>query len=146
MVITQEGPNQEGKTWDVELMSAQAYGEAQMKALAREMGEQGEYVVLVGTLTTTGHNQWADAAIAYQANFPKMKMAADRFPGADFIDESRRVTQDILSFFERYGHHVDGFQRPDWRWQCSQETQSGEENRWLVRRFHRKLKRTSWPV
>lgn len=60
MVITQEGPNQEGKTWDVELMSAQAYGEAQMKALAREMGEQGEYVVLVGTLTTTGHNQWAD--------------------------------------------------------------------------------------
>ncbi|MEJ1268450.1 hypothetical protein WDV93_19760 [Pantoea ananatis] len=37
-----------------------------MKALAREMGEKGEYVVLVGTLTTTGHNQWADAAIAYQ--------------------------------------------------------------------------------
>lgn len=66
MVITQEGPNQEGKTWDVELMSAKAYGEAQMKALAREMGEKGEYVVLVGTLTTTGHNQWADAAIAYQ--------------------------------------------------------------------------------
>ncbi len=97
MVITQEGPNQEGKTWDVELMSAQAYGETQMKALAREMGEQGDYVVLVGTLTTTGHNQWADAAIAYQkANYPKMKMAADRFPGADFIDESERVTQDIL--------------------------------------------------
>lgn len=96
-VITQEGPNQEGKTWDVELMSAQAYGEAQMKALAREMGEQGEYVVLVGTLTTTGHNQWADAAIAYQkAHYPKMKLAADRFPGADFIDESERVTQDIL--------------------------------------------------
>lgn len=97
MVITQEGPNQPGKTWDVELMSPQAYGEAQMKALAREMGEKGEYVVLVGTLTTTGHNQWADAAIAYQkAHYPNMKMAADRFPGADFIDESERVTQDIL--------------------------------------------------
>lgn len=100
IVITQEGPNQEGKTWDVELMSSQQYGEAQMKALAREMGEQGEYVVLVGTLTTTGHNQWADAAIAYQkAHFPKMKMAADRFPGADFIDESERVTQDILKAY-----------------------------------------------
>ena len=99
-VITQEGPNQEGKTWDVELMSAQAYGEAQMKALAREMGEKGEYVVLVGTLTTTGHNQWADAAIAYQkANYPNMKLAADRFPGADFIDESERVTQDILKAY-----------------------------------------------
>lgn len=100
IVITQEGPNQEGKTWDVELMSAQAYGEAQMKALAREMGEQGEYVVLVGTLTTTGHNQWADAAIAYQkANYPKMTLAADRFPGADFIDESERVAQDILKAY-----------------------------------------------
>lgn len=100
MVITQEGPNQPGKTWDVELMSAQAYGEAQMKALAREMGEKGDYVILVGTLTTTGHNQWADAAIAYQkAHYPNMKLAADRFPGADFIDESERVTQDILKAY-----------------------------------------------
>ena len=97
IVVTQEGPNQEGKTWDVELMSAQAYGEAQMKSLAREMGEKGEYVVLVGTLTTTGHNQWADAAIAYQkSHYPNMKMAADRFPGADSIEDSTRVTQDIL--------------------------------------------------
>jgi len=99
-VICQEGPNQAGKTWDVELMSAQAYGEAQMKSLAREMGEEGEYAVLVGTLTTTGHNQWADAAIAYQkAHYPKMKMVADRFPGADLIDESERVTQDILKAY-----------------------------------------------
>lgn len=100
MVITQEGPNQPGKTWDVELMSAQGYGEAQMKSLAREMGEKGDYVILVGTLTTTGHNQWADAAIAYQkAHYPNMKLAADRFPGADFIDESERVTQDILKAY-----------------------------------------------
>jgi simple sugar transport system substrate-binding protein len=64
------------------------------------MGEQGDYVVLVGTLTTTGHNQWADAAIAYQkAHFPKMKLAADRFPGADSIEDSTRVTQDILKAY-----------------------------------------------
>lgn len=100
IVITQEGPTQEGKTWDLELMSAQAYGEAQMKSLAREMGEEGEYVVYVGTLTTTGHNQWADAAIAYQkAHYPKMKLAADRFPGADFIDESAKVTQEVLQTY-----------------------------------------------
>ena len=102
MVITQEGPNQPGKTRDVELMSAQAYGEAQMKARAREMGEKGDYVILVGTLTTTGHNQWADAAIAYQkAHYPDMRLAADRFPGADFIDESERVTQDILKAYPK---------------------------------------------
>ena len=100
IVITQEGPNQDGKTWDLELISAQAYGEMQMKALAREMGEEGQYVVYVGTLTTPGHNQWADAAIAYQkAHYPRMKMAADRFPGADLIDTSSRVTQDVLQTY-----------------------------------------------
>jgi simple sugar transport system substrate-binding protein len=100
IVITQEGANQDGKTWDLELISAQSYGEMQMKALAREMGEEGEYVVYVGTLTTPGHNQWADAAIAYQkAHYPKMKMAADRFPGADLIDASSRVTQEVLQTY-----------------------------------------------
>jgi simple sugar transport system substrate-binding protein len=64
------------------------------------MGGEGGYAVLVGTLTTTGHNQWADAAIAYQkANFPKMHMVADRFPGADLIDESERAAQEILQAY-----------------------------------------------
>jgi simple sugar transport system substrate-binding protein len=100
IVITQEGPTQQGKTWDVELMSAQAYGEAQMKSLAREMGGEGGYAILVGTLTTTGHNQWADAAVAYQkAHFPKMHQVADRFPGADLIDQSTRVAQEILQTY-----------------------------------------------
>ncbi len=100
VVITQEGENQDGKTWDLELISAKGYGEIQMKALAREMGEEGDYVVYVGTLTTPGHNQWADAAIAYQkAHYPKMRMVADRFPGADLIDESTRVTQQVLQTY-----------------------------------------------
>ena len=100
IVITQEGPNQAGKTWDLELISPQKYGEVQMQSLAREMHEEGEYVVYVGTLTTTGHNHWADAAIAYQKeHFPKMKMAADRFPGADLIDEASKVTQEVLQTY-----------------------------------------------
>ncbi|QRE76087.1 substrate-binding domain-containing protein [Methylobacterium aquaticum] len=100
VVITQEGENQDGKTWDLELISAKNYGEMQMKALAREMGEEGDYVVYVGTLTTPGHNSWADAAIAYQkAHYPKMRMVADRFPGADLIDESSRVTQQVLQTY-----------------------------------------------
>ncbi len=100
IVITQEGETQANKTWDLELMSAKSFGEAQMKSLAREMGEEGEYVVYVGTLTTTGHNKWADAAIAYQKeHYPKMKLAADRFPGADLIDESAKVTQGVLQTY-----------------------------------------------
>lgn len=99
-VITQEGPDQEGRTWDVELINSVKFGEEQMKALAGFMGEQGEYVVYVGTLTTPLHNKWADAAIAYQkANYPKMKLAASRFPGADEVDTSLRTTLDVLKAY-----------------------------------------------
>lgn len=99
-VITQEGPDQEGRTWDVELINSVKFGEEQMKALAGFMGEKGEYVVYVGTLTTPLHNKWADAAIAYQKkHYPNMKLAASRYPGADEVDTSVRTTLDVLKAF-----------------------------------------------
>ncbi len=105
VVVTQEGPDQDGRTWDVELLDSRVFGEMQMKALARAMGEKGEYVVYVGTLTTPLHNRWADAAIAYQqAHFPQMKLAAARFPGADEIDSSAQVTRDVIQAYP----HVAG--------------------------------------
>ncbi|HUZ62076.1 MAG TPA: substrate-binding domain-containing protein [Acetobacteraceae bacterium] len=104
MVITQEGPNQSGRTWDVELINSTTFGEMQMKALAKAMGEKGEYVVYVGTLTTPLHNKWADAAIAYQKkHYPNMKLAASRFPGADEIDTSARNTQDVIQAYPKLG-------------------------------------------
>jgi simple sugar transport system substrate-binding protein len=100
IVITQEGPNQDGRTWDVELLDSTVFGEMQMKALAQDMGEKGEYVIYVGTLTTPLHNKWADAAIAYQLkNYPNMKLATSRFPGADEIDTSETVTRGVLQAY-----------------------------------------------
>ncbi|WP_284944073.1 substrate-binding domain-containing protein [Acidisoma cladoniae] len=102
IVITQEGPNQDGRTWDVELLNSTVFGEMQMKALAENMGEKGEYVILVGTLTTPLHNQWADAAIAYQLkHYPNMKLATSRFPGADEIDTAEQVTRDVLQAYPK---------------------------------------------
>ncbi|GAB0117249.1 substrate-binding domain-containing protein [Acidisoma sp. 7E03] len=97
IVITQEGPNQDGRTWDVELINSTAFGEMQMQALAKDMGEKGEYVIYVGTLTTPLHNKWADAAIAYQKqHYPNMKLATARFPGADEIDTAEQVTRNVI--------------------------------------------------
>ena len=99
-VITHEGPEQEGRTWNVELIDSVVFGEVQMQKLAKEMGEEGEYVVYVGTLTTPLHNIWADAAIAYQeANYPNMKLVADRFPGADEIDTAYKTTLDVIKAY-----------------------------------------------
>jgi simple sugar transport system substrate-binding protein len=64
------------------------------------MGEQGEYVVYVGTPTTPLHNRWADAAIAYQrARYPKMTLAAERFPGADDTEAIHRITRDVIAAY-----------------------------------------------
>ena len=96
-VITHEGPEQEGRDWNVELIDSVKFGEVQMERLAKDMGEEGEYVVYVGTLTTPLHNKWADAAIAYRKeHYPKMKLVADRFPGADEIDTSYKTTLDVI--------------------------------------------------
>ncbi len=100
VVITQEGPNQENRTWDVEMIDSRAFGETQMKALAGFMGGRGEYILMVGTLTTPLHNKWADAAIAYQqAHFPGMKLATARFPGADEVDTAEQVMRNVLQAY-----------------------------------------------
>jgi simple sugar transport system substrate-binding protein len=99
-VITHEGPEQEGRDWNVELIDSVRFGEVQMQRLAKDMAETGDYVVYVGTLTTPLHNKWADAAIAYQkAHYPKMKLVADRFPGADEIDSSYKTTLDVIKAY-----------------------------------------------
>ena len=99
-VITHEGPEQDGRDWNVELIDSKLFGEVQMQRLAKDMGEEGDYVVYVGTLTTPLHNKWADAAIAYQKeHYPKMKLVADRFPGADEIDTSYKTTLDVIKAY-----------------------------------------------
>lgn len=100
VVVTQEGPDMEGRTWDVEMVDSTAFGEAMMKSLATQMGGKGEYICIVGTLTTPLHNLWCDAAIAYQKkNYPDMKLAADRFPGADEIDTTEQVVRTALQAY-----------------------------------------------
>jgi simple sugar transport system substrate-binding protein len=101
-VIAHEGPEQVGKSWNVELIDSVKFGEVQMERLAQDMGGEGDYVVYVGTLTTPLHNLWADAAIAYQkAKYPKMNLVTDRFPGADEIDTAYKTTLDVLKAYPK---------------------------------------------
>ena len=96
-VVTLEGGMQDGRDWNVDMVDEHTLAESMMKKLAQDMGEEGAYVVFVGTLTTPLHNRWADIAIAYQkAHYPKMKLATDRFPGGDEIDVAQKTTLDII--------------------------------------------------
>lgn len=61
--------------YDVEAFDNCAYGEEMMKELATRMGEEGQYVQFVGSLTNATHNEWTDCALAYQQeNYPNMEL------------------------------------------------------------------------
>jgi len=55
-VITHESPGQKGSMWDIEMIDNKEYGELHIKSLAKAMGEEGEYIVYVGSLTVPLHN------------------------------------------------------------------------------------------
>jgi simple sugar transport system substrate-binding protein len=96
-VVTHESPDQQGNIWDIEMIDNQQFGELYIQNLAKYMGEEGEYMVVVGGLTVPLHNAWADAAIAYQKeHYQKMKLVADRFGVGESLDDTKRITHDMI--------------------------------------------------
>ena len=96
-VVTHESPDQQDNTWDIEMIDNQQFGELYMQNLAKYMGEEGDYMVVVGGLTVPLHNAWADYAIAYQKeHYPKMHLVADRFGIGESLDETKRVTNNMI--------------------------------------------------
>jgi len=74
IVITHEAARTKYAHFDVEAFINEEYGAEMMRQLAARMGYKGEYVQFVGSYTNDSHNQWQDAARAYQeANYPDMK-------------------------------------------------------------------------
>lgn len=83
-VISHEASNQRNVDYDLEAFDNAAYGARLMDCLAQYLGEEGEYGILVGTLTGKSHNEWAQAAIARQmAKYPRMKMASKKLEDHD---------------------------------------------------------------
>jgi len=75
-VVTHEAATASEGTvhYDVEAFDNCAYGEEIMQELASRMGEEGQYVQFVGSLTNATHNEWTDCALAYQEeNYPDME-------------------------------------------------------------------------
>jgi simple sugar transport system substrate-binding protein len=96
-VLTHESPDQKNHDWDIELTTVSGFGETHMDGLAKAMGEEGKYIMYVGSLTVPLHNAWADAAVARQKEkYPKMTLVADRFGVAESLDDSVKTAQDQM--------------------------------------------------
>ncbi len=87
VVITHESPSQENCNYNIEAFDNVGYGAYMMDELAKAMGEEGEYVCMVGFLTTASHNEWADAAIARQK---------EKYPNMKLIDVQKVETEDSM--------------------------------------------------
>ncbi len=99
VVITHEASNiqKESARYDIEAFDNAAYGRHMMEALAKGMGGEGRYVVLVGSLTSKSHNEWVDAAVAFQKEtFPKMQLAGSKNETGDDPQKAYQIMKDLL--------------------------------------------------
>lgn len=99
VVITHEAANQKNMHYDIEAFDNEAYGEEFIKKLAKEMNYEGEWAGFVGSFTSKSHNQWVDAAVAYQKkNFPKMKFVG-KFEAYDDQQKAYEKTKELLKAY-----------------------------------------------
>lgn len=79
IVIGTESAGMENITYDVEAHDDAGLGAFLMDQLAKQMGEEGEYITMVGSMTMESQNNWADAAVARQeAAYPNMTLVPDK--------------------------------------------------------------------
>jgi len=97
-VLVHESPEQKYADWDFELTDAKSFGIKHMQLMAECMQEQGDYAVIVGSLTIPLHREWAQSAIDYQKeHYPNMRQAGDLYPTGESIDDSLRITNELMS-------------------------------------------------
>jgi simple sugar transport system substrate-binding protein len=100
LVITHEASDVENALYDVEPFDNAAYGRHLMDNLAKCMGEEGKYATFVGSLTTTAHNEWVDAAVAYQKEqYPKMEMVGDKNESGDSAEGAYERMKELLKTY-----------------------------------------------
>jgi simple sugar transport system substrate-binding protein len=85
--------------YDVEAFDNCAYGEEMMKEMAARMGEEGEYIQFVGSLTNASHNEWQDCAKAYaDKNFPNLKFIA-KYESKEDQEVAYNTMKDVLKTY-----------------------------------------------
>ncbi|MBC8536122.1 substrate-binding domain-containing protein [Feifania hominis] len=100
VVISHEAPSAENVHYDVEAFQNAAYGEHLMQALAKEMGEEGEYAIILGSIQAQTHKEWSDAAVAYQKeHYPNMKLVADYVESNENQDTAKTKTQELMKTY-----------------------------------------------
>jgi simple sugar transport system substrate-binding protein len=101
VVISHEATNQQNVNYDLEAFNNEAYGAHMMDVLAEQMGKKGGYMIMVGALTMTSHQQWSEGAIKRQKEaYPDMFQVAERVEsqaGGGSQEGSYLVAKEVIS-------------------------------------------------
>jgi simple sugar transport system substrate-binding protein len=85
--------------YDVEAFDNCSYGEEMVKEMAQRMGEEGQYIQFVGSLTNASHNEWQDCAKAYaDKNFPKLEFI-QKFESKEDQNVAYNTMKDVLKTY-----------------------------------------------
>ncbi|MCR5627315.1 MAG: substrate-binding domain-containing protein [Lachnospiraceae bacterium] len=98
IVIATEASGMENVDYDVEAFDEAGLGGFLMDQLAAQMGEEGKYITMVGSMTMESQNNWADAAIARQEEaYPKMELVPDKRVADDSdAEKAYELTKELI--------------------------------------------------
>lgn len=100
VVISHEASNAQNVKYDVEAFDNAAYGRHLMDELAKRMNYEGKYVVFVGSLSSTSHNEWVDAAVAWQKEkYPNMQLVGTKNETGDDTQKAYQIMKDLLKTY-----------------------------------------------
>jgi simple sugar transport system substrate-binding protein len=98
--ITHEAPEIQNADWDIEAFQNDDYGRNLMDELAKRMDEQGQYAVMVGSLSSATHMDWVQSAIAYQKQkYPDMQQVGDIIETQDDSQVAYESMKELLSAY-----------------------------------------------
>lgn len=96
-VIATEASGMTNVHYDIEAFDESGLGAFLMDELAVQMGEEGEYVTMVGSLTMESQNNWADSAIARQEEaYPNMTYLNERVVDDSDADIAYNKTKELI--------------------------------------------------
>ncbi|BFH63717.1 autoinducer 2 ABC transporter substrate-binding protein [Paenibacillus azoreducens] len=107
VVITHEADGMANTDFNIEAFDNLEYGAFLMDNLAKAMGETGEYMTTVGSLTTKSHMQWEEGAYKRQLEkYPNMKAVARQL---ETSDDQKIASEKLRETLKAYPN-LKGFQ------------------------------------
>lgn len=105
-VFSQEAPQLKNTDLDLEAFSNTTYGTEMMDALAKCMGDKGQYVTFVGHLTAASHMAWAAAELAEaKAKYPDITRVTSPVVAEENSEVAYQKTKELLIKYP----HLKGF-------------------------------------